>query len=173
MAAMFVESALVYSGSIDFRYVPYYSPFIFKFPPELWRLVTTFLLTGNGISFVIDLYFSGSQPPSSCMGADLKSVDVQYWFGVKLSALHPAWRLLHLHPICCLSDLGESQTSTFLTDFVSTPHISARSALFLAEAVPGDEEDYPYGTCSSDHSQIYQGLHAAWAWWESFEKKLT
>lgn len=58
VAAMFVESALVYSGSVNYRYVPYHNAYMLKFPPELWRLVTSFLLTGPGFSFVFDLFFS-------------------------------------------------------------------------------------------------------------------
>jgi Derlin-2/3 len=55
---MFLESALVYGGLLGLRHVVFYSPWIFKFPPELWRLCTAFLLTGDGFNFFIDLYFS-------------------------------------------------------------------------------------------------------------------
>ncbi|KAJ9495773.1 hypothetical protein LTR99_010683 [Exophiala xenobiotica] len=57
VAAMFVESALVHSGLISGMRVVYYTPWIFKFPPELWRLISSFILTGGGFSFVFDLYF--------------------------------------------------------------------------------------------------------------------
>lgn len=56
--AMFVESALVYSGLLNFQYIVFYTPWIFKLRPEIWRLCTAFLLTGPNFSFVIDLYFS-------------------------------------------------------------------------------------------------------------------
>jgi hypothetical protein len=55
---MFVESALVHSGLVSGMRVLYYTPWIFKFPPELWRVLSAFLLTGGGFSFVFDLYFS-------------------------------------------------------------------------------------------------------------------
>ena len=56
---MFVESVLVHSGLVDGRYVVFYLPWVFKFPlPEVWRFLTSFLLTGGGFSFVFDLYFS-------------------------------------------------------------------------------------------------------------------
>lgn len=58
VAAMFVESAFVHGGLISPMRVVYYTPFIFKFPPELWRLVSSFILTGGGFSFVFDLYFT-------------------------------------------------------------------------------------------------------------------
>lgn len=60
VAAMFVESALCHGGLISLRTVVYHTPWIFKFPPELWRLFSAFLLTGGGFNFVFDLYFSTS-----------------------------------------------------------------------------------------------------------------
>lgn len=58
VTAMFLESALVHSGLLGYRNVVFFSPWVFKFPPEIWRLATAFLLTGGGFSFIIDLYFS-------------------------------------------------------------------------------------------------------------------
>jgi len=57
VAAMFAESALVHGGLLPFRQVVFFAPWIFKFPPELWRILSSFLLTGGGFSFVFDLYF--------------------------------------------------------------------------------------------------------------------
>lgn len=57
---MFAESALCHSGILDFRHVIYYTPWIFKFPPELWRLPSAFILTSGGFNFIFDLYFSTS-----------------------------------------------------------------------------------------------------------------
>ncbi|RMZ78599.1 hypothetical protein DV738_g3759, partial [Chaetothyriales sp. CBS 135597] len=66
VAAMFVESALVYSGVADFYWVPFAPSLIFKlWVPQVWRLVTPFFLTGGGIGFVIDLYFSPSPPAAT------------------------------------------------------------------------------------------------------------
>ena len=55
---MFVESALVYGGLINPMWVIYQTELLYSFPPELWRLLSSFLLTGGGFSFVFDLYFS-------------------------------------------------------------------------------------------------------------------
>ena len=55
---MFVESALVHSRLIDPRMIIYYTPWVAKFPPELWRPFTAFFLTDGGFNFIIDLYFS-------------------------------------------------------------------------------------------------------------------
>ena len=60
VAAMLVESALVHSGLVSGTRVIFYTSWIFKFPPELWRLLSSFLLTGGGLSFLFDLYFSKS-----------------------------------------------------------------------------------------------------------------
>ena len=60
MAAMFVESALVHGGVLNPSLIVYYTPWVFKLLPEIWRPVTAFLLTGSGFSFVFDLYFSMS-----------------------------------------------------------------------------------------------------------------
>ena len=60
---MFVESALCHGGVLSFTRFLFHLPSIFKFPlPEVWRLVTPFLLTGGGFSFVFDLYFSKLLP---------------------------------------------------------------------------------------------------------------
>jgi len=56
-AITFVESALVYGGLLSGYWVIFRSGLVFKFLPEIWRLVTPFLLTGPGLSFVFDLYF--------------------------------------------------------------------------------------------------------------------
>ncbi|EXJ83754.1 hypothetical protein A1O1_07380 [Capronia coronata CBS 617.96] len=54
---MFVESALVHGGLLNPMSIVFHSPWIFKFPPEIWRLLSSFILTGGGFSFVFDLYF--------------------------------------------------------------------------------------------------------------------
>lgn len=56
---MLAESALVHSGLMSAYRMVFYTPYIFKLPfPELWRLITPFLLTGGGFSMLFDLYFS-------------------------------------------------------------------------------------------------------------------
>ncbi|KGY14902.1 hypothetical protein PABG_12177 [Paracoccidioides brasiliensis Pb03] len=54
--AAFIESLLVYGGFITPFSIVFHTPFIFKTLPEVWRLVTPFLLTGPGLEFVFDLY---------------------------------------------------------------------------------------------------------------------
>ncbi|KAL1957100.1 hypothetical protein VTO42DRAFT_6358 [Malbranchea cinnamomea] len=55
-AGMFIESLLVHGGFLSFYRVLFHSPFIFRWPPQLWRLVTPYLLTGGGLGFLFDLY---------------------------------------------------------------------------------------------------------------------
>jgi hypothetical protein len=42
--------------------VIFYTPWVFKILPEVWRLATPFLLTSNGLGFIFDLYFRASLP---------------------------------------------------------------------------------------------------------------
>lgn len=37
-----------------FIYHPYY---LWKFPPEIWRIVTSFFITGSGLNLLFDTYF--------------------------------------------------------------------------------------------------------------------
>jgi Derlin-2/3 len=56
-ALTFVQSLLVYGGLHNSYYVPYLTGLVFKFPPEIWRLGSSFLLTGPKLDFIFDLYF--------------------------------------------------------------------------------------------------------------------
>ncbi|KAL4950390.1 DER1-domain-containing protein [Aspergillus filifer] len=53
----FVESALVYSRTINYYLVPFIPQLIFKFHPQIWRLFTPFLLTDPKLNIIFDLYF--------------------------------------------------------------------------------------------------------------------
>ncbi|KAL2013470.1 hypothetical protein VTN00DRAFT_995 [Thermoascus crustaceus] len=56
-ALTFLQSALVYGGLLDGYLTLFLPKRIFRFPPEIWRLFSPFLLTGSGLSFFFDLYF--------------------------------------------------------------------------------------------------------------------
>ncbi|KMW68145.1 hypothetical protein BDDG_12608 [Blastomyces dermatitidis ATCC 18188] len=56
-AAAFIESLLVYGGLLSPVRIFYHHSFIFKIFPEVWRLVTSFLLTDSDLNFIFDLYF--------------------------------------------------------------------------------------------------------------------
>ncbi|KAF8460385.1 Der1-like family-domain-containing protein [Kalaharituber pfeilii] len=44
-------------GVINPRYVVFYWPYIYRFPPDLWRLVSPFLLTGPKMGIIMDTFF--------------------------------------------------------------------------------------------------------------------
>lgn len=51
-------SVLVYGQLLNDSRIIFYLPWILKFPmPEIWRLATSFWLTGGGISILFDTYF--------------------------------------------------------------------------------------------------------------------
>ncbi|EYE99516.1 centromere/microtubule-binding protein Cbf5, partial [Aspergillus ruber CBS 135680] len=56
-ALTFAQSILVYGGLHNAYYVPFLTSLVFKFPPEVWRLGSSFLLTGPQLDFLFDLYF--------------------------------------------------------------------------------------------------------------------
>ena len=53
----FTLSIAVYTGMLPGNYVIWYTPYIWQFPPQIWRLVTSFLITGKDLSIIFDTYF--------------------------------------------------------------------------------------------------------------------
>jgi len=60
---------------MGFGRIYYAGSLVFKFPPELWRLLSAFLLTGPDFSFVIDLYLSKLKDGQ---GDSLPANDIQH-----------------------------------------------------------------------------------------------
>ncbi|CAI7642390.1 unnamed protein product [Penicillium glandicola] len=56
-ALALVQSALMYGGLVEFYWAPFVPSLIFSWRPQLYRLVTPFLLTGPKLDFIFDLYF--------------------------------------------------------------------------------------------------------------------
>ncbi|KAH6684439.1 ER-associated proteolytic system protein-like protein Der1 [Halenospora varia] len=56
-AAAFTLSALVYTGFISAYWVLFWPSAFLKLPPQLWRIFTSFLLTGPQFSILFDTYF--------------------------------------------------------------------------------------------------------------------
>ncbi|MCJ1361516.1 hypothetical protein MMC16_000616 [Acarospora aff. strigata] len=56
-AATLATSCLVHSQLLAGRRVIFYLPWVLKFPPELWRVVSAFLITGPGLGIILDTYF--------------------------------------------------------------------------------------------------------------------
>lgn len=55
---MAIQSLLVIGGILPFHYVLFHKSYLWKFPPQIWRLLSSFLMTGGGLSFLFDLYFT-------------------------------------------------------------------------------------------------------------------
>ncbi|EDN06445.1 predicted protein [Histoplasma mississippiense (nom. inval.)] len=53
----FVESLLVYGGILSPLRIFFHPSLIFKVFPDIWRPVTSFLLTDSDLNFIFDLYF--------------------------------------------------------------------------------------------------------------------
>lgn len=57
VAAIAAESLLVHGGILNGYLILFHLPALLKFPfPQVWRLVTPFLLTGGGFNALWDLY---------------------------------------------------------------------------------------------------------------------
>lgn len=57
-AGALVTSVAVYTGLVPFRYVMWYFPFVFKLPiPEVWRVASSFMITGPQLGILMDPYF--------------------------------------------------------------------------------------------------------------------
>ena len=165
---MFAESALVHGGLLDPSYIVHFTPFLYQFPPHLWRLLTPFLLTGSGFSFVFDLYFSKS-------GTNLcaeNTVDINpvftYASGLELNSprfTQPGDFFIYvvfIATIVWVSLFFGRLTIHIFKPFTSpTPkHLAYLPAQpFLAEAVPGTEEDYPCCAYSSVIRKSVKGLY--------------
>jgi Derlin-2/3 len=57
-ALTLVQSALMYGGLLGFYWAPFLPSLIFSWRPQIYRLVTPFLLTGPKLGFFFDLYIS-------------------------------------------------------------------------------------------------------------------
>jgi hypothetical protein len=55
--ATFTFSVLVYTGAFPYHYFPFIPRSFLQLPPELWRLVTPFFITGPGLSIFFETYF--------------------------------------------------------------------------------------------------------------------
>ncbi len=56
--AIFVTSVLARVKLISGYWILFHESFLFAFPPQVWRLVTNFLIAGPGLGIIMDPYFS-------------------------------------------------------------------------------------------------------------------
>ncbi|KAF2142984.1 uncharacterized protein K452DRAFT_358026 [Aplosporella prunicola CBS 121167] len=57
VAGSLITSVLAYSGLVPYYPLPFIPSKVLAVPPQLWRLVTSFLLTGQGLGIIFDPYF--------------------------------------------------------------------------------------------------------------------
>jgi hypothetical protein len=57
-ALALIQSALMHGGLLDYYYALWIPSSLVAWPPQLYRLVTPFLLTSGQLQFIFDLYFS-------------------------------------------------------------------------------------------------------------------
>lgn len=55
--AIFVVSVGIHTGMISYVWFYYQHALLFQIPPQIWRLATTWLLSGGNISIILDPYF--------------------------------------------------------------------------------------------------------------------
>ncbi|KAG8416877.1 hypothetical protein J3459_013597 [Metarhizium acridum] len=53
----FVMSLGIVLGILPSKYFIYHPFFILRFPPQIWRFATSFLITGSGLGLLFDTYF--------------------------------------------------------------------------------------------------------------------
>lgn len=77
--ASFGMSVLAHGGMLPMRYLVYIPSKIFSIPPEVWRIPTSFLLTGPQFSIFMDPYLSKLFP----VGLSLKATDISQSFNME------------------------------------------------------------------------------------------
>lgn len=124
-------SILVYSGLLSGYYTVFIRQSILKLPfPHLWRLVTPFLMTGPGLGIIFDPYFLYT-----------------YGKGLETEASRfsqPGDFFTFLVFVCIIIVVGDHLSSIHSKPFpLREPRNICPPSQYLAEAVPGNEEDYP------------------------------
>lgn len=112
---MLVSSLAVQFNMLDPRLIVFHSSYLWKFPPEIWRPATSFLLAGGGINMLFDTYFF-------------------YHYLSQLEIGHPRfprkadliWYLMFVGAVILVS-----LADLVLRDVLSYPPISARIVLCL------------------------------------------
>lgn len=148
-ALTFIQSALVYGGMLDGYLILFLPKRIFQLPPEIWRLFSPFLLTGPNLSFFFDLYFMFTYGSTLESGSPRFSIPGDFFTYV-----------LFVGVVILVSDgitypqslQSESYKSSLMASVVKRDlflyfpsHLAYLPAQhYLAEAVPGSEEDQPY-----------------------------
>ena len=152
----FTLSIAVYFGGVPWDWFFHHPYYLWQIPPQIWRLVTTFLVTAPGLGILFDTYF---------LYRYLSDLEVGHpRFPRKEDVL---WYLMFVGGTILVSRNENAcpKTSSLHDCFVHPSNICPDSAIAsTAITVPGIEEDYP---CTSSNPHIRNlGLLAVWAWWD-------
>jgi membrane associated rhomboid family serine protease len=153
-AAALSLSILGWTGFLPISWLVFHPYYLWKFPPEIWRLPTSFLLTGPKMSILFDTYFLYQYMSQLEMGhPKFPRKEDLLWYLLFVSGVVVVgvFFLFLLGPINCL---------------LVAPRISARIV-----------DSYSYsGSWKRGRSPLHlgqpiirktRGLPAVWAWWES------
>ena len=119
-----------------------YKIFTIRTVPQIWRLITNFLITGPKFGMILDPYFLYTYASQLETSASRFSQPGDFFVYLVFCAtvilvcflIHPVFIICSLFPfLLCLRNLV----------------LSARTALLLAVTVPGNEGDYPLH-CAGD-----------------------
>jgi hypothetical protein len=143
----FVLSIGVYTGMLPGYYVIWHTPYILQFPPQIWRFVTSFLITGKDLSIIFDTYFRKDHLGVVRHASMWLMSATVYTYGSKLETASPRFSqpgdfMTYLLFVCFTILVGI--WSLWFAFISLAPHIICpHSAILPTIAVPGDEEDYP------------------------------
>jgi len=159
-AAAVVVSAAGYSGLLSLYHYIFVSQYVFTVSmlPQLWRLFTAFLITKPKFGILLDPYFL-YQYGSSIERESPRFKDPGDFFVYTLflgSVIVVSTHCTHAYIASSIASTQLSATSRLRSK--SPPHICPPSLLFLAEAVPGTEEEYPCTSCGSVIRNHIKGL---------------
>ena len=162
---------------LHWSYVVWHTPYVWQFPPQIWRLVTSFLMTGKDLSIIFDTYFCMLHFGTGCRMSAIINLSTVYTYGSKLETASPRFSqpgdfMTYLLFVCFTILVGIFSP---LVRFISlAPHIICpHSAIPPTTAVPGDEEDYPCTSAGPSFAINPKGQFAVQAWWEVPLRKLV
>jgi Derlin-2/3 len=106
--------------------VIWYTPYLLKFPPEIWRLVTSFLITGKDLNVIFDTYFCKGQHGTYVGQANRwLTCTTVYTYGSKLESASPRFSqpgdfMTYILFVCFTILVGIFSFSLFI--FLGTSH---------------------------------------------------
>ena len=162
-AASVLLSVPAHMGLIDFSLLLFAPSLILTFRriPQLWRVVTTFLLTGPKLGMILDPYFLYKY------GSALETTAVRF--------SGPGDFFVYLVFVCTIILVSRPLISTYIALHAAqlfpclahkTSYICPSSTI-LAVTVPGNEGDYPRAVHSPIIRIILKGVRGVRARWDS------